>query len=446
MKLTKLNLENFRIFSNLEIIFPNSNVIVFIGNNASGKTSILDAIAICLSHFTGQVFSKVENYNIDAWFESKDVKLNNEEGSIALKFDLEIPSPNKFFTGEDISKEIKIKKHVNSPGLKYEKFPENFITQYKEIIKKGKTHSIPILAYHNVNRTWKFKLPKAESHKDYSYDEKLIAYEKTLDINYPHYLAFEEWFLKQVNIENSMKVSKKDLGFELPTLKNVRKSFRRFLAIVEPNVYSDISSISESITKADMSQDIIEHLVIQKNEAHLRFNQLSSGERMILGLVCETSRRLTIANENSDSALNGEGVVLIDEIELHLHPNWQRNIVNALEKTFPNLQFIFTTHSPLVLSGVKKECIIPLVNGSTLANDEIPDIYSGTSDEVLENIQFAKSSIDIFDDYKREIDILFNDLKFEEAELKLSELKSKVNSHPKWLEDYEFRIKFALAN
>ena len=73
-------------------------------------------------------------------------------------------------------------------------------------------------------------------------------------------------------------------------------------------------------------------------------------------LVCDIARRLAIANPGGNP-LEGTGVVLIDEIELHLHPQWQAEIIPALRKTFPNLQLVITTHSPIVLSYVDRECV-----------------------------------------------------------------------------------------
>lgn len=105
---------------------------------------------------------------------------------------------------------------------------------------------------------------------------------------------------------------------------------------------------------------------------------------MLLQIVCETARRLTIANEDSEDALTGPGIVMIDELELHLHPNWQRSIIKSLSATFPNVQFIFTTHSPLILSGVRREYTVLLNNGCVMDNDALPDIYSATADEILE--------------------------------------------------------------
>ncbi|WP_442936504.1 AAA family ATPase [Nostoc sp.] len=98
-------------------------------------------------------------------------------------------------------------------------------------------------------------------------------------------------------------------------------------------------------------------MTVRKQGEELIVNQLSDGEKCLLAMVGDLARRLAIANPSLSDPLQGSGVVLIDEIELHLHPKWQREIIPALTRTFPNCQFIVTTHSPQVISQVKPEGI-----------------------------------------------------------------------------------------
>ena len=90
----------------------------------------------------------------------------------------------------------------------------------------------------------------------------------------------------------------------------------------------------------------------------LSFHQLSDGERGLLAMLFDITRRLVIANPESDDPVSeGSAVVLIDEIELHLHPMWQRRVLKRFTETFRNCQFIVTTHSPLVLGEVPNTAI-----------------------------------------------------------------------------------------
>ena len=89
---------------------------------------------------------------------------------------------------------------------------------------------------------------------------------------------------------------------------------------------------------------------IDKGAISVNVTQMSDGEKCTMALFGDLARRLTLANPNKSNPLLGEGVVLIDEIELHMHPAWQRKVLKKLKSTFPNIQFIITTHSPIVLS------------------------------------------------------------------------------------------------
>ncbi|MEM6614657.1 MAG: AAA family ATPase, partial [Cyanobacteria bacterium P01_C01_bin.72] len=98
-------------------------------------------------------------------------------------------------------------------------------------------------------------------------------------------------------------------------------------------------------------------MTLEKNGQKLVVNQLSDGEKGLLAMVGDLARRLAMVNSSEKDALKGEAIVLIDQIELHLHPKWQREIISALKRTFPNCQFIITTHSTQVVSNIKPENI-----------------------------------------------------------------------------------------
>ena len=89
---------------------------------------------------------------------------------------------------------------------------------------------------------------------------------------------------------------------------------------------------------------------IDKENISLNVSQMSDGEKCTLALLGDLARRLALANPMKENPLLGEGIVLIDEVELHMHPSWQRKVLYTLKETFPNIQFIVTTHSPIILS------------------------------------------------------------------------------------------------
>ncbi|WP_227136346.1 AAA family ATPase [Kosakonia radicincitans] len=113
-------------------------------------------------------------------------------------------------------------------------------------------------------------------------------------------------------------------------------------------------------------------LVLYKNNKEISAQQLSQGEKSLLSLIGDLTRRLVLLNPGLENPLEGEGIVLIDEIDLHLHPSWQQTVILNLQKTFPNLQLIVTTHSPQVLSTVYSRSIRSLHEVNDILNT-IPD-------------------------------------------------------------------------
>jgi predicted ATP-binding protein involved in virulence len=107
-------------------------------------------------------------------------------------------------------------------------------------------------------------------------------------------------------------------------------------------------------------------------------------------MVGDLARRMAIANPSLEKPLHGEGVVLIDEVDLHLHPQWQRMILPRLMDTFPNCQFIVSTHSPQILGELKKEYgkIIPLRDGDNGIEVSPGDfnVFGQTSDVILADV------------------------------------------------------------
>ena len=127
-------------------------------------------------------------------------------------------------------------------------------------------------------------------------------------------------------------------------------------------------------------------MVVDKSGEELRIDQLSDGEKCTLAMVGDLARRIAIANPALEDPLAGTRAVLIDEIDLHLHPGWQRHVVSALEETFPNCQFLVSTHSPQIVSHVAPERIWLLERSTAGASAIRPsESFGQTSGRILED-------------------------------------------------------------
>jgi predicted ATP-binding protein involved in virulence len=121
--------------------------------------------------------------------------------------------------------------------------------------------------------------------------------------------------------------------------------------------------------------------------------QASKGQLVYLSLISDLARRLIFMNPDLDNPLHGQGIVLIDEVELHLHPEWQQNIINNLTSTFPNIQFVITTHSPQVLSTISKQKIRKLsvnIDGEDIVAIPMAESYARSTSTVLSTIMHVE--------------------------------------------------------
>ena len=121
----------------------------------------------------------------------------------------------------------------------------------------------------------------------------------------------------------------------------------------------------------------------------LAFDQLSGGYRIVLALAADLARRMAQGNPHLDNPLESEAIVLIDEVDLHLHPSWQQRILDDLTRTFPNAQFIVSTHSPQVLTTVRQEHIVELYReegGSVVAGAPASATYGAEAGDVLSSV------------------------------------------------------------
>lgn len=174
---------------------------------------------------------------------------------------------------------------------------------------------------------------------------------------------------------------------------------------------------------------IEKNLLIQKSSRVEYINQLSNAEKAVAAIVLELIRSLAQANpEIENPARDGKAIVLIDELDLHLHPKWQRSIVRQLTTAFPNCQFIGTTHSPQVISELQPEELTILLcqNNQVVAKSPI-QAYGLDSNWILEHLmgvharpEPAKELIDDIEDLLEEGDL-------SKARGKLAELKKMLH-------------------
>lgn len=173
-------------------------------------------------------------------------------------------------------------------------------------------------------------------------------------------------------------------------------------------------------------------MTLVKQGLELSVAQLSDGERNMLALVGDMARRLSVLNPSLTNPNQGRGVVLIDEIDLHLHPRWQREVMTKLEATFPNCQFVITTHSPQIVGELQPESVMLLRGGELLGHAERS--FGLSSGEVLEEVMEGRARNADVTTQLRTVRQRLDDDKVAEARELMNSLRQEVRSLPEAME------------
>ncbi|MBB57577.1 MAG: ATP-binding protein [Rhodospirillaceae bacterium] len=168
--------------------------------------------------------------------------------------------------------------------------------------------------------------------------------------------------------------------------------------------------------------------VVDKRGLPFYLHQLSDGERGLLALVFDLTRRLAIANPDSDNPIaEGVALVLIDEIELHLHPKWQRDVLGRLQKIFKNCQFVVTTHSPLVLGEVEARCVRFLeFDNSKVISTTPAEAYGMDANRILQELMGAPVRNKAIEAELRALFELIDQEDFKKAREKITALEKQL--------------------
>ena len=396
MRVTSLKLANVRAIETAEFRFqPGFNLLV--GVNGVGKTSVLVALSVCLSAVVKQanelggrsrVFS-IDDIRIgaDALTVECGVRIGEQEHSYLLHKPRETSAPQKA--------------KVGMPREQVHDTPERseFIGNAPAAMPRDEPGGRPLAVLFSTNRA----VPSTRTRRQgvaaggvaAAFADAFVDRELRLD-------EFGAWLM----VQESMRKERPAAGRALAACED---AVARFL----PG-YANLRLGGE-----DWPQ-----LFIDRDSATIPVRQLSDGERGVLALVLDLTRRLAQANTSfTDPASDAEAVVLVDEIDLHLHPKWQRQIVHKLTKTFPRCQFIATTHSPQVIGEVEHDRIHIIANG---------EVYSPThsfgvdSSRVLEEIMDTRPRNQEVEELLAEVSQEVGKQRYERARGLLAQLVSRV--------------------
>ena len=352
MKIEELEIHNFRGIEQLKLerLHPNMNIIV--GINGAGKSSILDSISILLSWLLARLKSTSAK---GIYPQEKDIRIGAKD-PCSLSIVLDDGTSWNICKARNYS----LKRAQTSCKTSL----EGMYSLADKILSEGNTgNSIPIFMYYPVERA----IASAPVNLHRNKEEAAIwdVYRHALSGNADFRTLFE-WYRRQEDIENEN--IRDSSSYRDKCLETIRKAIGLFFP-----------DFSEMRVRRRPSQS----MVVKKGNETIEFTQLSQGEKCYLSLVCDIARRLAMANPNLEDPLKGEGIILIDEADLHLHPKWQSEVAAKLTSVFSNCQFILSTHSAQVLSDIHKEQIIPISHGGKMDISFNP--YGKLSSSILTN-------------------------------------------------------------
>jgi len=411
MKIKEIEFSNYRGFKGERRIVFQKNVNVFLGANGAGKSSLLDLIASFLNQFTIK-FSGNSNRELVYQLSMFDIHIEEDETHNKIT----IERDNKLISWQ-------LKRNFKN-GKNNFKSLNNYIDQAQNELKSDTKMSIPVIKYFHSLRTTQEKQNGGRSRKRYL-AEQLKAHEGAFD-NFYEFNDFVNWFVETENKENRTKVKLEDLSYTNPELDALRKALHVFLGDFPSGNYANLR-VEERIFNVKTSEK--SSLVIDKNGKTFNLKQLSDGEKTLILTVADIAHRLAIANPGlGKNCLSGEGIVLLDEIDLHLHPAWQRDVIPCLLAAFPNIQFFISTHSPQVLSSVNEENIFIIEDFEII--DNVPHTYGKDSNSILWDVfGVVERPVHSKDKLNELYELMAQENQQEKAEILLEELAEQLGEN-----------------
>ena len=425
MYISELNIKNYRKFSDYTVEFDRQ-LSVLIGKNGTGKTSILEALTVAIGTF----FFAIDGVNAVG---IRPSDAYNCYFSIGEDVDVQKQFPVQISVKGNIdNRDIEWSRTLNSLEGRTTSIDAKEMTKIsgkcQERLMKGDTTLVlPVLAYYGTGRLWDDHREKwAEKYRE---NTRVNGYIDCLD-GRANVKLLLDWFkrmtLKSINNGKSNKTF-------IAVKEAMEKCFRRLTGIEEVKVMVNPDTFGIEIQYYSDDNGVI----------RIPLGQLSDGYRCALSLIGDIAYRMATLNPQLENKVLYEtpGIVMIDEVDLHLHPEWQQHILKDLTETFPKVQFIVTTHAPAVINSTEY--------GKLLALETNKVDYLGTEAYGQDINTIVKSYMGANTrplPIQRKFDELYHDLdenKISEAIEVLEELKKKIDVNDYELTSCTVKIKLA---
>lgn len=382
MYLEKIKIENFRVISTMELDFkPGVNLLI--GDNGAGKTSVLDAIVVALGGYLNGVNGVFARNILLSDIRMDTLNIGSISTSIKyytpVKINCRLNVDNRIYEWERLRED-------DSPRRKTKMIQgQGDISKYAAIITNDVLQELPVLSYQSSIRASQSKRGNFGAEMKKNMDDRRCGYLGCLD-SVPDVRGIKEWCyeMERAAFERNKRIDeyeqfKKTVGTAMQLMSELKEM---------PQVYY-----------SRQHKDIV---YLERNET-MPIAYLSAGYQSILYMVMDIAYRLAVLNPGKNNLMECKGIVLIDEVDMHLHPKWQWNVIKVLENTYPNIQFIIATHSPIIISSCRAGNLILIDDRQEVhylkdaygySVNDVLELCQGSSD-VLKNIKVMREKFDI---------------------------------------------------
>lgn len=409
MQINRITIQNFRCFESFEAKF-HKELTVIVGNNGSGKSTLLDAVSIAVGTFLAG-FDGMSSPGI-----AKDDALNKcyDMGSVVElqpQFPVSIGASG-IIAGTSIAWKRELRSAEGKTTVVDAKEMTAVSTALQSQVRNGEKPLLPLISYYGTGRLWAQKREKKSS--ELMSFNRQMGYVDCLDAA-SNEKMMRKWFEK-------MTLQSATNGTPTPELIAVKS------AIVQ--CFQGITGFDD--VDVQFNLDTHELDILYRNEGSERerypMKELSDGYKNTLSMVADIAYRMAVLNPwLLDQVLSETtGIVLIDEIDLHLHPQWQQRIIGDLRTIFPKVQFIVSTHAPLVINSVKKENLLILTDQQ--ASEPQNEIFGRDANAILNSIMGVNERPDKIKQMFQTVYDAIDEQRYDDAAATLRQIEDKIGS------------------
>lgn len=327
------------------VLDSTKNVVILLGDNGFGKTTILDAMATIMAPYSAQ-FPGIADYQLS----DLDVHINRQ-GRRAKFLTVEAELSDNGI----VMRSVRYRKGTQTPPkANYEQMKQMAIAKKNAILAGEQNVELPLFAYYGTGRG-QFQVPERRRGFQQAF-ERWDCYKSAINPE-TDFKRFFGWFDLMEDQERRDREKLRDFNYKSPVLNAVRRALSEI-----------VTSYRNPRIETRPLRFIMDRVDQDGSTHELRIEQLSEGYKIVIAMVADLAARMAEANPDMDNPLNSTGIVLIDEVDLHLHPRWQRDILSQLTKVFPNIQFVVSTHSPVIVVGAAE--IAQVINLNKINEDE----------------------------------------------------------------------------